>query len=181
MQEYFAATGKGRKVDASVDAYLMNTLVGQNHLLQMNRIGAITALTAELSPGKFQVVIRDWRAQQDPDVGWIVAEFNTVEKAEGFHLALIQSLYHGEFGSALRGEASRVPDAGAVRADHGRVCGIPQRECLSFYLIRMRSAQKHGDRRDAAGYREHQPGRAENRFGLRSRLPDSGNQRTDTP
>jgi hypothetical protein len=114
VQEYFAAAGKGRKVDASVDAYLMKTLVGQNHLLQMNRIGAITALTAELSPDKFQVVIWDWRAQQDPDVGWIVAELNTVENAEGFHLALIQSLYHGEFGSTLRGEASRFPDAGNV-------------------------------------------------------------------
>jgi hypothetical protein len=114
VQEFFAPIGKGRKVDTSVDAYLMNTLVGQGHLLQMNRIGAITALTAELTPGKCQVVIWDWRAQQDPDVGWIVAEFKTVEKAEGFHLALIQSLYHGEFGSTLRREASRFPDAGTT-------------------------------------------------------------------
>jgi hypothetical protein len=84
VQEFFAAGGEGRKVDASVAAYVMNTLVGQGHLLQMNRIGAITAVTADLKPGEFQTVIWDWRAQQDPDVGLSVAEFRTVERAEGF-------------------------------------------------------------------------------------------------
>lgn len=114
MQEFFAAGGEGRKVDASVAAYSMNTLVGQGHLLQMNRIGAITAVTAELKPNEFQTATWDWRAQQDPDVGWIVAEFKTLERAEGFHFALIQSLYHGEFGSSVRDEAGRFPDAGTI-------------------------------------------------------------------
>lgn len=114
MQEFFAAGGEGRNVDASVEAYIMNTLVGNGHLLQMNRIGAITVVTAELNLGAYQTVIWDWRAQQDPDVGWIVAEFGTLEPAEGFHAALTDSLYHGEFGSSLRDEALRFPDAGTI-------------------------------------------------------------------
>lgn len=117
MQKFSAASGEGRKIDASVEAYLMNTLVGKGHLLQMNRIGAITAVTAELNRGEFQTVIWDWRAQQDPDVGWIVAEFKALELAEGFHFALTQSLYHGEFGNTLRGEAARFPDAGTILPD----------------------------------------------------------------
>lgn len=117
MQEFFAAVGEGRKVDASVEAYLMNTLVGKGHLLQMNRIGAITAVTAELNRGEFQTVIWDWRAQQDPDIGWIVAGFKALELAEGFHFALTQSLYRGEFGSTLRREAARFPEAGDILPD----------------------------------------------------------------
>ncbi len=114
MQRSFASGGEGRKVDASVMAYIMNTLVGKGHLLQMNRIGAITAVTAELNAGAFQTVVWDWRAQQDPDVGWIVAEFETLEPAEGFHFALTESLYHGEFGSSMRDEAARFPAAGTI-------------------------------------------------------------------
>jgi hypothetical protein len=117
VQEFFAAGAEGRKVDASVEAYLMNMLVGKGHLLQMNRIGAITAVTAEVNRGEFQTVIWDWRAQQDPDVGWIVAEFKALELAEGFHFALTQSLYHGEFGSMLRADAARFPDAGTILPD----------------------------------------------------------------
>jgi hypothetical protein len=114
MQEFFAAGAEGNKVDASVEAYIMNTLLGDGHLLQMNRIGAIVVVTAYMKLGDFQTVIWDWRAQQDPDVGWIIAELNNLEAAEGFHFALTQSLYNGEFGSALREEAARYPDVGSI-------------------------------------------------------------------
>jgi hypothetical protein len=81
-------------------------------LLQMNRIGAITAVTAELNRRAFQTVIWDWRAQQDPDVGWIDAGFKALELAEGFHFALTLPLYHGDFGSAWHSEAVRFPETG---------------------------------------------------------------------
>lgn len=83
-------------------AYLAQLAEAGGRILQLNRIGAITVVTAFRNIGEFETVLWDDRLPDWRETGVLVSRWTTLEVAEAFHFAYTRRIYATDFGGELR-------------------------------------------------------------------------------
>jgi hypothetical protein len=86
----------------SLKDYVARVQNTHGSILQLNRIGALTVVTAYRSLGEFETVLWDSRLPNWRDIGILVSHWSTLEVAEAFHFAYTRRIYASVFGGELR-------------------------------------------------------------------------------
>jgi hypothetical protein len=91
--------------------YLARVEATHGSILQLNRIGALTVVTAYRSLGEFETVLWDDRLPGWRDIGVLVSHWTTLEVSDAFHFAYTRRIYASVFGGELRDRAKYMAAA----------------------------------------------------------------------